>query len=115
MPRWIQALAGFITACGVIIGAVAALTGFISTSINSGVTERLDALESGLNGIKLDTTRLQLLDLIQNDPGNVEAILELADSYFIEQGGDGYMFAKFARWADSQGVDISYFRSLGIR
>lgn len=64
----------------------------------SVVDERLWKLEQS-------TDRLQLLNLIQNDPNNKDAIITLGEHYFQVLHGNMYMTSLFTDWAKSQGID----------
>lgn len=56
--------------------------------------------------IRLDTTRTQLLMLIQQNPHNHDTILKLAHRYFCNLKGNWYMAIEFQRWADEEGIRI---------
>ena len=71
--------------------------------------ERIASVENTLNDIRLDTTRLQLDNLINNDADNIESILKVAKVYFIDMNGDWYMTEKFKKWGKDHDVDLSDF------
>ena len=71
--------------------------------------ERIASVENTLNDIRLDTTRLQLDNLINNDSDNIESILKVAKVYFIDMNGDWYMTEKFKKWGEDHDVDLSDF------
>lgn len=48
--------------------------------------------------LKMDTLRLQALQMIQHDPTNRIAITGLFDQY-TAQGGNSYVVAEFEKWA----------------
>lgn len=48
--------------------------------------------------LKMDTLRLQLLQMIQHDPTNRVAITMICDQY-VKQGGNSYILAEFDKWA----------------
>lgn len=48
--------------------------------------------------LKMDTLRLQLLQMMQHDPTNRIAITMLCDQY-VKQGGNSYILAEFEKWA----------------
>ena len=48
--------------------------------------------------LKLDTLRLQLLQMMQHDPTNRVAITGLFDQYSAD-GGNSYVIAEFEKWA----------------
>lgn len=69
----------------------------------------MSTLESKVNDIREDTIRIQLDNLINNDSENVESILTIARTYFIDMKGDWYMTEKFKRWGREHNVDLSDF------
>ena len=77
------------------------------------MTEHLDArlatVEATVNDIRQDTVRLQLDNLINNDPDNIESVLTVAKVYFIDMKGDWYMTEKFKKWGREHNVDLSDF------
>ena len=48
--------------------------------------------------LKMDTLRLQLLQMIQHDPTNRVAITMIRDQY-VKQGGNSYVIAEFEKWS----------------
>ena len=48
--------------------------------------------------LKMDTLRLQLLQLMKHDPTNRVAITGLFDQY-ASKGGNSYIVAEFEKWA----------------
>lgn len=105
----VKLIAGAITAIATIAGALGACYGFIKANLTDEVTTKLDAITSEVAEIRQDTVRLQLLELINGDPDNVEGILTVARTYFDDLGGDWYMTAKFKAWAEPRGIDLSDF------
>lgn len=53
-------------------------------------------------------TRGELGDLIRDNPTNVDAILQVAEYYFIELDGDAYAHAVFEKWANEHDVAIGW-------
>lgn len=56
--------------------------------------------------VRLDTTRLQLLDLMHNEPTNVDTILKIAEFYFCTLGGDWYCTSLFRKWTKEYNVEV---------
>lgn len=48
--------------------------------------------------LKMDTLRLQLLQMMQHDPTNRVAITMLHDQY-VKQGGNSYVNVEYEKWA----------------
>ena len=112
IPTQVKAVAGVISACGVIASGTVALSDCIKGIIVSEVSDRLDSLDYELKDIKQDTVRLQLINMINTDPDNVETILTIAKKYFLELKGDWYATSIFQNWANERNIDISAFGHL---
>lgn len=69
---------------------------------------QLQALQDSLQQNNVQTARLDLNTAIEHTPHEHESILKLAEHYFLELGGDAWMSGKFRKWANEEGVDISY-------
>lgn len=74
-----------------------------TTQINASTNQKLDDLSSQLSDIKADTTRTQLLTLINTSPDNEAEIMKVAQYYFGELKGDWYMTTLFTKWAEEHG------------
>lgn len=72
----------------------------------------LKALKTGQNTCNLRVTRMELVDLLRNDPDNKDAILQVAEFYFIELDGNAYAHAMFEKWAEEHGVAIGWLPKL---
>lgn len=59
-----------------------------------------------LREIRLDTTRTQLIMLMEHQPSNYDTILKIAERYFIELRGDWYCTSLFKDWARAQGISV---------
>lgn len=57
-------------------------------------------------------TRMELMGLIKDDPDNIDAILQVAEYYFIELDGNAYAHAVFEKWALKHGVAIGWLPKL---
>lgn len=77
------------------------------TQINADTNEKLDSISNQVTELKLDTTRHQLLTLINNYPDNKEEIMKVAKYYFKDLGGDWYMTELFIEWGEENGVDVT--------
>lgn len=56
--------------------------------------------------IRKDTLRIQLSQYMKDQPENVDTILKIAETYFVQLKGDWYMTSEFSKWADSQGIKV---------
>ena len=105
LGEWVQTTAGIITSVGIIAAAAVGAGTWCVTKINESTNTKIDALSTQVQDIKMDTTRSQLLVLMEHDE-NEEEVLKVARYYFNELGGDWYMTSMFERWADKHGVDV---------
>lgn len=69
---------------------------------------QLQDLQDSLQDNNIQTARIDLNTAIEHTPHEHEAILKLAEHYFLDLGGDAWMSGKFRKWANDKGVDISY-------
>lgn len=53
-----------------------------------------------------DTIRIQLLLVMEDQPDNIDTILRLAETYFIDLKGDWYMSNTFNKWAKQHDVVV---------
>lgn len=65
-------------------------------------------IKNSQNDTNIRVTRMELLALIRNDPTNIDAILQVAEYYFIELDGNAYAHAVFSKWARENGVDTGW-------
>lgn len=107
IPAGVQKVAAFITACGIIVGAMTAVVSQIQAAATADLRSDIEQLSNDVASIKLDTTRMQLLTLIHEEPDNVTDILKVAKYYFKDLGGDWYMSGLFAEWAAQHDIDVS--------
>lgn len=66
-----------------------------------------EELKEGLRKIRLDTTRLQLLELMHGEL-NIDSTMLVAQHYFEDQGGDWYMSSLFREWAEKNNVEVPF-------
>ena len=59
-----------------------------------------------MQDIRKDTLRIQLSNYIKDQPENIDTIIKIAETYFVEMHGDWYMTSEFQKWADSQGIKV---------
>lgn len=103
----IKDCADVITAVGVIGAALVAVGTWCTTQINASTNAKLDTISSQVTELKLDTTRNQLLTLMNNYPDNEEEIMKVAKYYFKDLDGDWYMTSLFIEWGEEKGIDVT--------
>lgn len=70
-----------------------------------GMATSIDVLSGKVCSLEQDTSRLQLLNLIQNDGDNKDAILTLGHHYFQDLKGNMYMTELYTEWARRHEID----------
>lgn len=103
----IKEFADILTAVGIIGAALVGVGTWCTHQINASTNEKLDSISDQMQGLKLDTTRGQLLTLMKNYPDNKEEIMKVARYYFKELNGDWYMTGLFIKWGNENGIDVT--------
>lgn len=109
LPESVKKISALISALVAICTTLGSVLSWFETKVTDYLDQRLSPVESTVKDIREDTVRLQLDNLINNDADNVESILTVARTYFIEMKGDWYMTEKFKRWGREHNVDLSDF------
>lgn len=109
LPDNVKKISAFISALVVICTTLGSVLSWFEAKVTEHIDSRLDYVETTIKDIREDTVRLQLDSLINNDSDNVESILTVARTYFIDMKGDWYMTEKFKRWGREHNVDLSDF------
>ncbi len=60
-------------------------------------------------------SKVTLAVLIEHNPKDHKSILDEAVYYFGELGGDSWAYDKVSAWAESEGINIDYIKSLHAR
>ena len=106
-----QRIAGTISAIlvigGAAFGAGAWLNNQVTSAISAQIADFRQEVKKSDDAQNQSITRLELMNLMQNDPTNVVAIEKLARYYFGELNGDQYMTGKYSDWAKKYGGDTS--------
>lgn len=76
------------------------------------IQNELKGLKKSQDDTNARVTRMELMDLMRNDPDNIDAILQVAEYYFIELDGNAYLHAMFESWAVKHGVAIGWLPKL---
>lgn len=72
------------------------------------IKKELHSIKSGQDGINMRVTRMELMNLMRDDPDNIDSVLQVAEYYFIELDGNAYAHAMFEKWAKEHGVAIGW-------
>ena len=107
----LQRIAGTIGALLVIGGAITGATGWITSQVTNAMSSQIGDFRQEVkeSDRRQDQaiTRLELMNLIQNDPTNVAGVEKLAKYYFQELNGNQYMTGIYSRWCAQYGGDPS--------
>lgn len=105
----IKKISGIITALMVVIGAVTGMMSWVSAKFANAVAEQIsdfrEEVKKSDDEQNKSITRLELMNLIQNDPTNVAAIEKIARYYFHTLDGDWYATQKYSDWCNKYGGD----------
>lgn len=72
------------------------------------IIKDLEQVKNSQEATSIRVTRMELTDLLRNDPENIDAILQVAECYFIELDGNAYAHSMFEKWAIEHGVAIGW-------
>lgn len=107
----LQRISGTIGAIIAIVGAASGIFGWIQSQFTNAISAQINdfrqEVKSSDAAQNQAITRLELTNLIKNDPTNVVAIEKMGRYYFGELDGDQYMTAMFSNWAKEYGGDAS--------
>lgn len=78
----------------------------------ASVMKELRSIKEGQKNTDIRITRMELLGLIKDDTDNIDAILQVAEYYFIKLNGNAYAHAFFEKWANEHGVAIGWLPKL---
>lgn len=109
----LQRLAGTIGAIAMIIGAITGVFSWVqvqfTNAISSQIGEFRQEVKAANDSQDLAIMRLELMNLIQNNPDNVVEIEMLGKKYFNPPyNGDSYMSVLYSQWANARGLDTSF-------
>lgn len=102
-------IAGIISALLVIVSATTGAMSWVSEQLSADISSKFASLESEIKTANTKTetqiTRLELLNLIHNQPENIAEIEKIAKYYFQDLGGDWYMTGIYSKWCSQYGGD----------
>ena len=108
----IQRISKTIGALIVIIGAVASVSTWISDQFQNVISTQISNLRAEVQVLDKRTeqqiTRLELANLIHNQPHNKAEIEKVAKYYFVKLDGDWYMTGLYSTWAAENNGDVSF-------
>lgn len=104
-------IAGLVSAIMVIIGALTGVLGWVNTQLQDVIAGQMTDLKNTVQQSDArqnqQITRLELMELMNNQPENVAEIEKVAKHYFQELNGDWYMTGLYSKWCHEYGGDPS--------
>lgn len=109
----LQRIAGTIGAVVAIIGAISGAFGWIQSQFVNAISTQINdfrqEVKASNDAQDLSIMRLELMNLIQNNPNNTVEIEMLGKKYFNPPyNGDSYMSVIYSEWANARGLDTSF-------
>lgn len=106
----ISATVGAVIALGsAIIGAFGWVQSQFTNAISSQIDDFRQEVKSSNDSQDLAIMRLELMNLIENNPDNIVEIEMLGKKYFNPPyNGDSYMSVVYSQWASARGLDTSF-------
>lgn len=104
----IKSLAAVISALTVICTAATGCAAFVANKISVDIDTKIQPLATKIDAIEMDTTRIQLIDMIREEPDNEDSILKLAKHYFVDLSGDWYATALFNDWCAERDIHVDW-------
>lgn len=106
----ISATIGTIMAIGgTLVGAFGWVQGQFTNAISSQIDDFRQEVKTSNDSQDLAIMRLELMNLIENNPDNIVEIEMLGKKYFNPPyNGDSYMSVLYSQWANSRGLDTSF-------
>lgn len=109
----LQRIAGTIGAIAMILGAITGAFSWVQAQFANAISSQIDEfrqeVKASNNSQDLAIMRLELMNLIQNNPDNIVEIELLGKKYFNPPyNGDSYMSTIYSKWANARGLDTSF-------
>lgn len=108
IQKWSKTVGALI----VLIGAVASVSTWVSNQFQNAIAAQIAGLRAEVQALDKRTdqqiTRLELANLIHNQPHNKAEIEKVARYYFIKLDGDWYMTGLYSTWAKEYDGDVSF-------
>lgn len=103
-----KVLSAIVAIIGVASGVCAWVSSQFQSAVSAQLTELQGQIETNDKQMELQITRLELLNLIHNQPNNKVEIEKVARHYFSDLGGDWYMTGIYSEWAAAHSGDVSF-------
>lgn len=107
LQRWSKTIGAIVAIIGALSGVMSWVYGQFQSVISRQINElRVEIQESSLK-TEVQITRLELLNLIHNQPTNTTEIEKVAKHYFKDLNGDWYVTGIYSAWCNEYGGDPS--------
>lgn len=111
MSKKLQKTAAVVSAITVLVGAASGVCSWVSQHFADAVSAQIndfrEEVKASDKAQNQAITRLELINLMQNDPTNIAAIEKMARYYFHTLDGDLYATQKYSDWCAEYGGDPS--------
>lgn len=111
MSKKLQKTAAVVSATTVLVGAASGVCSWVSQHFTDAVSAQIndfrEEVKASDKAQNQAITRLELINLMQNDPTNIAAIEKMARYYFHTLDGDLYATQKYSDWCAEYGGDPS--------
>ncbi len=111
MSKKLQKTAAVVSAITVLVGAASSVCSWVSQHFADAVSAQIndfrEEVKASDKAQNQAITRLELINLMQNDPTNIAAIEKMARYYFHTLDGDLYATQKYSDWCAEYGGDPS--------
>ena len=77
-----------------------------SNILQEELKDCMDTNKTLMFDIRKDTVRIQLNQYMKDQPDNIDTILKLAETYFVDLSGDWYMTSEFNKWAKAHDIEV---------
>lgn len=108
IQKWSKTIGALI----VVVGAIASVATWITNQFQNVIATQVAEIKAEIQTLDKRTekqiTRLELANLIHNQPHNNAEIEKVAKYYFIKLDGDWYMTGLYSNWAKEYDGDISF-------
>lgn len=109
----LQRISGTIGAIIAIVGALSGAFGWIQSQFTNAISSQINdfrqEVKASNDSQDLAIMRLELMNLIQNNPDNTVEIEMMGKKYFNPPyNGDSYMSSIYSQWANERGLDTSF-------
>ena len=108
IQKWSKTIGALI----VIVGAIASVSTWVSNQFQNVIATQVAEIKTEIQNLDKRTekqiTRLELANLIHNQPHNKAEIEKVAKYYFVKLDGDWYMTGLYSKWAKEYSGDVSF-------